>query len=78
MDIKFDKAIDVIKKNRIVLNKYGDEPVILKHDINGEFKKICPKEVMKTFNENYDGNNVYDVSDITKHLIEVEVANYKK
>lgn len=77
MDIEFDKAINVIKKDGIVLNKYDDEPVILKHNNDG-FKKMCPNQVMKTFNENYTGNNVYDISDIIKHLIEVEVANYKK
>lgn len=77
-DTKFEEAIKKVKKNGIVLNiTETNEPVILKHN-KGEFKEISETELMKNFNDHYSGKNVYEISAVTKELMEVEISNYKK
>ena len=77
-DVEFEKAIKIVKSKQIVLNKVDDkEPVILKHN-KEQFEEISEDEVLKTFNQNYKGSNVYDVSEITKELIQVEFRKFKK
>lgn len=77
MNFKFNKAIDGVKNNGIVINQYGDKPVILKHN-DGDFEEISSKEMMEIFNENYSGENVYSICDVASQLVKVDVANYKK
>lgn len=76
--MEFKEAIKEVKNEEIVLNvRDNDEPVILKHD-KGEFKEISEDELLNTFNESYDGSNVYDVGVIKKELTVVEIDKYKK
>ena len=75
-DKEFLKAINEIKKNRIV--KHYVEPKILKHNVNNDsFKEIDDKEVLNLFNEVYKGNKEYTIEDIKKELVPVDVT-YKK
>ena len=76
--MQFENAINQVKHKGIVLNIINDkEPVILKHN-KGEFKAISEDELLKTFNDNYDGADVIDVEDIRKELTKVEIADYRK
>lgn len=74
----FKETIKDLKNKGFVLNKSDDnEPVILKHD-KGNFKAISNDEFMEKFNDQYTGKNVYEVSEVTRELIQVEISNYKK
>lgn len=75
-DKQFTEAINKIKKMGIV--RHMNEPVILKHDKDtAEFNRMEEKEIMKTFNEIYKGDNNYTIDDIKNGLVAVEVGNYQ-
>ena len=72
-DKEFERAINEIKNMKIV--KHLHEPVILKHDKDtSSFNKIKEKEVMKIFNNVYNGENEYRIEDIRKELIYVDAV----
>jgi hypothetical protein len=75
--MEFKEAIREVRKKQIVLNVIDDEPVILKHDTSG-FQQISDDELLETFNDNYDGADVHDISDIKKELQFVEISFFQK